>query len=94
MHGSSAHDSFEPIEIEGRKVDTVRRAWYPYTHPFNLTGNPAIVLPVGLHEDGLPVSVQLVGPRGSDAQLLRISALLERSLRWLDIRPKLPELDG
>ncbi|MFX8875715.1 hypothetical protein ABTM97_19295, partial [Acinetobacter baumannii] len=26
---------FEPIEIEGRAVDTVRRAWYPYTHPFN-----------------------------------------------------------
>ena len=32
---------FEPIEIEGRKTDTVRKAWYPYTHPFNLTGNPA-----------------------------------------------------
>ena len=32
---------FEPIEIEGQKTDTVRKAWYPYTHPFNLTGHPA-----------------------------------------------------
>ena len=61
---------FEPIEIEGRKVDTVRKAWYPYTHPFNLTGHPAITLPCGFHSDGLPMAIQLVGRRGEDARLL------------------------
>ena len=78
------------IEIEGRVVDTVRRAWYPYTHPFNLTGNPAIALPAGLHSDGLPVSLQLVGRRGADAELLRIAAIYERSRPWHDLRPPLP----
>ena len=62
---------FEPIEIEGRKTDTVRKAWYPYTHPFNLTGHPAITLPCGFHSDGLPMAIQLVGRRGEDARLFR-----------------------
>ena len=77
------------IEIEGRPIDTVRRAWYPYTHPFNLTGNPAISLPAGLHSDGLPVSLQLVARRGEDALLLRVAALLEAVQPWSSIRPNL-----
>ena len=58
---------FEPIEIEGQKTDTVRKAWYPYTHPFNLTGHPAMTLPCGFHSDGLPVAIQLIGRRSEDA---------------------------
>ncbi|MDX2155331.1 MAG: amidase [Hyphomicrobiaceae bacterium] len=85
---------FEPIVIENRKVDTVRRAWYPYTHPFNLTGNPAVVLPAGMHSDGLPVSIQLVGRRGEDQRLLRVAALFEAARPWAHIRPSLPEVDG
>jgi hypothetical protein len=51
---------FEPIEIEGEKTDTVRKAWYPYTHPFNLTGHPAMTplrLPQRQPADGDPVRV-------------------------------------
>jgi aspartyl-tRNA(Asn)/glutamyl-tRNA(Gln) amidotransferase subunit A len=84
---------FEPIVIENRKVDTVRRAWYPYTHPFNLTGNPAIVLPAGMHSDGLPVSIQLVGRRGADQQLLRVAALFEAARPWGQLKPKIAGLD-
>jgi aspartyl-tRNA(Asn)/glutamyl-tRNA(Gln) amidotransferase subunit A len=80
---------FEPIEIEGRKVDTVRKAWYPYTHPFNLTGHPAIALPCGLHSDGLPVAIQLVGRRGEDARLLKTAALYEQARPWAGRRPSL-----
>ena len=78
---------FDPIEIEGQKVDTVRRAWYPYTHPFNLTGHPAITLPCGFHSDGLPMAIQLVGRRGEDARLLRIAALFEQARPWSGKRP-------
>lgn len=84
---------FEPIVIENRKVDTVRRAWYPYTHPFNLTGNPAIVLPAGLHSDGLPVSIQLVGRRGEDQRLLRVAALFEAARPWAHLKPTIEGLD-
>ncbi len=82
----------EPILIGNTAAGSVRRAWYPYTHPFNLTGNPAIVLPTGLHSDGLPVSVQIVGRRGEDARLLRIAALFEAARPWDLMRPVLPEL--
>lgn len=84
---------YEPIAIENRKVDTVRRAWYPYTHPFNLTGNPAIVLPAGMHSDGLPVSIQLVGRRGEDQKLLRVAALFEKARPWAHVRPGIAGLE-
>jgi aspartyl-tRNA(Asn)/glutamyl-tRNA(Gln) amidotransferase subunit A len=84
---------FESIEIEGVKVGTVRKAWYPYTHPFNLTGHPAISLPCGFHSDGLPVAIQLVGRRNEDARLLRIAALFEQAQPWSGRRPRIEGLD-
>ena len=83
---------FEPIEIEGQKTDTVRKAWYPYTHPFNLTGHPAVRLPCGFHSDGLPAAIQLVGRRTEDARLFRIAALYEQARPWADKRPKIDGL--
>jgi aspartyl-tRNA(Asn)/glutamyl-tRNA(Gln) amidotransferase subunit A len=78
---------FEPIEIEGKPVDTVRRAWLHYTHPFNISGNRADTKPARQHSDGLPVAIQLVGRRGEDAKLLRIAALFEQALPWDATRP-------
>jgi aspartyl-tRNA(Asn)/glutamyl-tRNA(Gln) amidotransferase subunit A len=80
---------FEPIEIEGRRIDSVRKAWFPYTHPFNLTGNPAITLPAGFHSDGLPVAIQIVGRRGADALVLRAAALFEQARPWAHLKPNL-----
>jgi aspartyl-tRNA(Asn)/glutamyl-tRNA(Gln) amidotransferase subunit A len=78
---------FEPIEIEGHKVDTVRKAWFPYTHPFNLSGNPAVTLPAGFHSDGLPVAIQLVARRGADALLCKAAALFEQARPWAGAKP-------
>jgi aspartyl-tRNA(Asn)/glutamyl-tRNA(Gln) amidotransferase subunit A len=85
---------FEPIEIEGQKTETVRKAWYPYTHPFNLTGHPALTLPCGFHSDGLPMAIQLVGRRNEDARLLRVAALFEEARPWAGKRPSIAGLDG
>ncbi len=78
---------FEPIEIEGKTIDTPRKAWFPYTHPFNLSGNPAVTLPAGFHSDGLPVAIQLVGRRGADALLCKAAALFEQARPWDGKRP-------
>jgi aspartyl-tRNA(Asn)/glutamyl-tRNA(Gln) amidotransferase subunit A len=83
---------FEAVEIEGRTTDTVRKAWYPYTHPFNLTGHPAVSLPCGFHSDGLPLAIQLVGRRGEDARLFKVAALYEQARPWADRRPKIEGL--
>ena len=83
------HDFFTPIEIDGETTDTVRKAWYPYTHPFNLSGNPAVTLPCGWAGDGLPVGLQLVGPHLGDARLLRAAALFEMARPWAHRTPPL-----
>lgn len=73
---------YDPIEIDGQSMPEVRAAWFPYTMPFNLTGHPAITLPVGLASDGLPLAVQLVGRFRRDADLLRLAATLEARVGW------------
>lgn len=52
----------------------------PYTVPFNLTGQPAASIPVGLADDGLPVGMQIVGPRFSEALILRASRAFEQAM--------------
>ncbi|MBV8590048.1 MAG: amidase, partial [Acetobacteraceae bacterium] len=80
-------DFFGPIEIDGQLVENIRAAWYPYTMPFNLTGNPAVSLPAGLDSAGMPLAIQLVAPPGEDGALLRAAAALERARPWADKRP-------
>jgi Asp-tRNA(Asn)/Glu-tRNA(Gln) amidotransferase A subunit family amidase len=50
------------------------------TYPFNATGAPALALPAGPAEDGLPASVQIVGRPGDDAFVLATGRALERAL--------------
>ena len=51
-----------------------------FTYPFNALGWPALALPCGPAEDGLPASVQLVAPTGEDASVLAAGSLLELGL--------------
>jgi aspartyl-tRNA(Asn)/glutamyl-tRNA(Gln) amidotransferase subunit A len=85
-------DFFAPIEIDGQSVPNLRAAWYPYTMPFNLTGNPAVSLPCGFDSAGLPIAIQLVARCGEDGTLLRAAAAFERTKPWAAIRPDLPGL--
>ncbi|MCC5987327.1 MAG: amidase [Pararhodobacter sp.] len=59
---------------------------FPYGGLFNMTGQPAISVPAGLHE-GLPLSVQLVGPMGDEGTLLQIARDLEQARPWAGHRP-------
>lgn len=55
-------------------------SWTPLTWPFNLTGQPAVSVPVGVDGDGLPVGVQVIARRGHDEEALAVAALLERAV--------------
>lgn len=58
-----------------------------FTAPQNLTGVPALCLPGGLDENGVPFGFQLFGSRWSDAQLLRLGAACERHTGFSSIHP-------
>jgi aspartyl-tRNA(Asn)/glutamyl-tRNA(Gln) amidotransferase subunit A len=57
-----------------------RRSMVRFTFPFNALGWPALALPCGAAEDGLPASVQIVGRAGTDALVLAAGRLLEAAL--------------
>ena len=61
----------------------------PFTVWFNITGQPAMVLPLGRSAEGLPVAVQLVAPYGDEATLFRLGAQLERARPWFARKPPL-----
>jgi Asp-tRNA(Asn)/Glu-tRNA(Gln) amidotransferase A subunit family amidase len=73
-----------------------RRSWVqfanagrftPFTQVANITGLPAVSLPLSWNDDGLPIGVQFVGRPAEEATLVRISAQLEQARPWRDRRP-------
>lgn len=79
-------------EIHGRGPDPMgnyRRsgAFTPFTAIVNVTGQPAISLPLYFGEDGLPTAVQLIGPPAREEVLLAVATQLERELPWTDRVP-------
>lgn len=54
--------------------------WAPWTMLFNLTGQPALTLPVGIDEGGLPMAVQISTKIGDEETLLRVAKALEQGL--------------
>ncbi len=66
----------------GREVSDVLKEkrwtdWSPFSYPFNLTQQPAASIPCGLTKKGLPVGLQIVGPRYADALVLRAARAFE-----------------
>ena len=65
-----------PVGTGGIGDLDLRETMIFFTLPFNTVGRPALALPCGAAEDGLPASVQLVGRNGEDALVLAAGSLL------------------
>lgn len=83
-HGTLDYDSADHSVESGIRAIM---AYGPFTALFNIAGQPAISLPLGHSERGLPIGVQLVAPYGREDLLFRVGAQLERALPWRDRRP-------
>jgi amidase len=77
------------FDFERWNEDSYRYA--PYTELFNVTGQPAISVPLAMSRSGLPIGVQFAAPLGEDARLLSLAAWFEREQPW---EPRLSELRG
>jgi len=75
--------------IPGKPLEAWTRtgALLRFTIPFNVTGQPAISLPLHWNQDGLPIGIQLVAGFGSEDVLLRVAAQLEADGAWRNRRP-------
>lgn len=76
------------LELTGISDQMIQRnlAWVPYTQLANLTGRPAISLPLYWTPDGLPLGVQFVAPLQGEKLLLRLARQLEIAAPWADRR--------
>jgi len=70
-------------QAEGRRIGS----FIPYTAQFNMTGQPAVSLPLHWTPDNLPVGVQLVAAYGREDVLIRVASQLEQAAPWADKLP-------
>ncbi|WP_170372364.1 amidase [Ruegeria arenilitoris] len=75
-----------PRSIGGVAMDTYHR-WMQVVTPVSLIGLPCLSIPAGFGPGGLPMGMQLFGPRGSDAQLLALGAAYHAVTHWPQKRP-------
>jgi amidase len=80
--GAIRNDDDPAADFEAQKRFT------PFTSPYNMTGQPAVSLPLHWTDDGLPVGVQVVGRPMEEAIVLRVSAQLERARPWAHRHPE------
>jgi Asp-tRNA(Asn)/Glu-tRNA(Gln) amidotransferase A subunit family amidase len=82
-------DVTSPDSIDGVPVDPFFDDWCALALPANLTGQPACSVLMGFDGDGLPLGLQVAGPRWSDGRVLAVAAAYERLAGWRERRPKL-----
>jgi aspartyl-tRNA(Asn)/glutamyl-tRNA(Gln) amidotransferase subunit A len=70
----AAPERTPPIDTPEGRIEGI------FSAPYNVSGQPAIVVPCGLTAGGLPVGLQLAARHGDDAGLLRVAAAVEVAL--------------
>jgi amidase len=77
-----------PTEIAGQPMEHYLD-WLMLTYAITMTGHPAVSVPCGWTENGLPIGVQIVGRHHGEVALFRAAAAYEQAAPWADKRPKL-----
>ena len=78
----------DPVGLEPREVNRRQGEVYPYTPPFNFSGQPSISLPLEHSASGLPVGMMFTSGWADEAVLFRLAAQLEKEVPWKDRRPQ------
>ena len=76
-----------PTRIAGKKIENPLHV-VAFTYPFNLSGHPAMSVRAGFSDNGLPVGLQIVGPRHRDDLVLQAACAFEQARPWNDRWPR------
>ncbi len=77
----------DPVNLEPREVGKRQGRVFSFTPPMNLTGQPAMSMPLFQDPNGLPIGVMFAGRYGDEATLFRLAGQLEKALPWIDRKP-------
>ena len=75
-----------PAEIEGQPIPLLGAV--AFTYPLNFSGHPACSVRAGLSDNGLPVGLQIIGPRHRDDLVLQAAFAFEQARPWNDQWPE------
>ena len=76
------------IDKHGKQVHDIY-TWTAFAFPFNATGQPAVSIPMGFNQAGLPLGLQFVGRPNDEAGIIALSAQFEAARPWKDKQPDL-----
>jgi amidase len=78
-----------PKEVGGRTMDTYHR-WMEVMIPITMSGCPALCVPAGFNEVGLPMGIQIVGPNHGELSCLQLANAYDRATSW--VKKQLPRI--
>lgn len=77
----------DPANVEPKEVGKRQGAAFPFTPPFNFTGQPSMSVPLHMSQSGLPIGMMFTGRYADEATLFRLAAQLEAETPWAGRHP-------
>jgi amidase len=78
----------DPVKLEPREVNKRQGRLYPFTPPFNFSGQPSMSLPLEMDSHGLPIGMMFTAKFADEATLFRLAGQLEKEAPWSKRRPQ------
>ena len=78
----------DPVNLEPKEVNRRQGRIFPFTPPFNYSGQPSMSLPLEMSESGLPIGMMFTAKFADEATLFRLAAQLEKEAPWAGRRPQ------
>ncbi|HVK43145.1 MAG TPA: amidase family protein [Phenylobacterium sp.] len=77
----------DPVALEPRELNRRQSEAFPYTPPFNFSGQPSLSLPLEMSANGLPIGMMFTARFADEATLFRLAAQLEKEAPWKSRKP-------
>jgi amidase len=81
------HEFLDTLTDDLRAFDKAQSQTFPFTPPFNFSGQPSMALPLHMSADNLPIAMQLTGRYADEATLFRLAGQLEKEMPWAGRKP-------